>query len=57
MNGTPEEPNALAARLHREWMESDPRAYREAILTQALLEAYKEIDKLRERVRDLEIEQ
>jgi hypothetical protein len=57
MTPTPDERHALAARLEREWMEADPRAHREACLTQALLEAYKEIEELRERVRDLEIEQ
>ena len=41
MTNTPQERHALAARLDREWSEADPRAYREACLSQALLEAYK----------------
>lgn len=57
MTPTPDERHALAARLEREWAEADPRAYREACLSQALLEAYEEIVELRERVRELELDQ
>lgn len=57
MTDNSNERHALAARLDSAWFDADPRAHREECLTQALLAALKEIEELRERVRQLEMGQ